>query len=232
MKNTKINGQWELKIPLHRQENWRNCWEVERIQALSLCIKQGDVVYDIGAEEGDITALMASWGAQVVAIEPSPNYWPTIRRTFEANNLKLKDYFVGFLSNETIIAEVDYDSDDRNGWPECAYGRRKPKVGFRHLSQQADVTDQTTVDNLAKSVPPNILNIDVEGAELEVLKGAEETLITLRPIVFVSVHPEFMTLQYIQSSHDLFNFMHGLGYSHIVLGYDHEWHVQFTPRSS
>jgi len=49
-------------------------WEVERLAAMHAVVKPSDVVYDIGAEQGDMTALLASWAfsGAVVAIEPNP----------------------------------------------------------------------------------------------------------------------------------------------------------------
>jgi FkbM family methyltransferase len=35
---------------------------------------------------------------------------------------------------------------------------------------------------------PNVIKIDVEGAELEVLKGGEQTLEKARPLVFIEAH--------------------------------------------
>lgn len=235
MIKTKLNGRWPLIIPKHRQENWRNKWEVERLEALHSAIKPGDIVVDIGAEEGDISALMASWGAKVVLVEPSPNYWPVIRKTFDANKLKPLDWFVGFFSDKTELhpQNLNYDSTPHSGngmWPNCAYMEHQPKIGFRHLSQEADATKQIPLDQFMTKIAQraDILNIDVEGAELEVLKGAHRVLTLDKPMVFVSVHPEFMHNWFKQFAHDLFRYMAGLGYEHKVLAYDHEWHVLFT----
>jgi hypothetical protein len=45
---------------------------------LSLCsenIGTGDVVYYVGAEEGEMPALCQMWGAEVVLFEPNPKVW-------------------------------------------------------------------------------------------------------------------------------------------------------------
>jgi len=76
----------------------------------------------------------------------------------------------------------------------------------------------------------DVITIDVEGSELEVLRGAEQTLRALRPIVFVSVHPEFMRERWGQTPDDLLVQMEMWDYIPTYLGYDHEQHWIFKPR--
>ncbi len=45
------------------------------------------VVWDVGAEEGDMPALYATWGCDVVLVEPNPKVWPCIRYHWTANQL-------------------------------------------------------------------------------------------------------------------------------------------------
>ena len=52
--------------------------------------------------------------------------------------------------------------------------------------------EMNTLDSLVEDLGsiPNVLKIDVEGAELEVLRGAEVILKTHRPAIACAVHPE------------------------------------------
>lgn len=87
MKNIKLNGQWELKLPDHRADTWAKDWELERLNAMHANIKKNDFIVYAGAEQGDIPALLASWGAKLALIEPAAELWPNIRKTFVANAL-------------------------------------------------------------------------------------------------------------------------------------------------
>jgi FkbM family methyltransferase len=52
------------------------------------------------------------------------------------------------------------------------------------------VVPVVTVDALAEVMgnPPDVIKIDVEGAEFSVLQGAQKTLLNVHPVIFLSVH--------------------------------------------
>ena len=113
----------DLILPAYRQDFWaRNPnWEIERITAMMSRIKEGDNILDIGAEMGDITALLAKAvgdTGRVFIAEPVEKMWPTIRTIFEANSLQTPNCFVGFFGNETKNEPVMLTRK----WPECSEG--------------------------------------------------------------------------------------------------------------
>lgn len=60
-----INGQWPLLLPDYRADRieWTSeaGWERERWDSIAANVGPGDVVYDVGTEEGDLTALLSRW---------------------------------------------------------------------------------------------------------------------------------------------------------------------------
>lgn len=245
MIKTTINGRWDLLLPEHRHDrpSWP-WWEATRLAAMHHFIKPGDVVYDIGAEEGDFPALYASWGAKVVLFEPNPKVWPNIRAIFEANNLEPYGYHVGFAGDRDYWpsdqmqpgAVVDmtrpYSKPQRfKDWPECAYGEIIGDHGFMNLSERPDIIT-TKIDSFSNDKKPNIITIDTEGSELNVLEGAKETLVKYRPIVFVSVHAEFMKDMYDTSPSMIDHLFEEIGYHKTYLGSDHEDHIMYHPERS
>ena len=223
---TIINGKWKLNLPDHRLKLWEGGWEEARLEALRSRISDGTVVYDIGSEENDMTALMATWGARMVSVEPSPYYWPRAKEVFEMNNVKPEYCYVGFASQVTDESNADFEMGEKDGWPLCAYG--EGKEGFRHLAQETDATPQITIDDLVtRCLIPDILNIDVEGSCFEVLKGAFKILLEYSPEVFVSIHPEIMKEWYKTTPEDLYGYMEKLGYKKKFLGFAHEFHYHF-----
>lgn len=226
---TVINDRWTLRLPAFRAVRHLHeaTWEKERLASMWLNIAPSDLIFDVGAESGDLSALFATWvpDGAITLIEPNPAAWPSIKFIFEANALPApRDVWAGFaaggLGGEPLPT--------RDGWPECAYGDIDPACGFAHLAEQADSIPQRTLDSLGAH--PNVITIDVEGAELEVLRGASWILHNDRPLVWVSIHPQFMRHHFSQRPADLHTFMEHHDYRAVHLGDDHEEHWLFTPR--
>ncbi len=246
---TKINGRWTLLLPEHRaaRPEWVTGWETERIAAMHDYITEAQaqsdaehvrlVVVDVGAEEGDMSAMWASWGCDVFLIEPNPKVWPNIRAIFEANDLtdRASGHWVGFCSDVTEDV-TNHDEDhlrmtqtafEGAGWPVCAFGEVIGNHGFRHLAEETDITPQKRLDGMVGRC--DVITMDVEGAELHVLRGAEALLANSRPEVFVSIHPEFLKAYWGITPDDIHRFMRTCGYRAKHLATDHEEHWQYTP---
>jgi hypothetical protein len=160
--------------------------------------------------------------------------WPNIRACFEGNHLSdhVLASFVGFAGDR------DYEPDGRNRlvrwelahqWPREAYGPVIGNHGFLNLCERPDVPSIKVDTAQAQTSPPTALTIDVEGAELAVLTGATGTLSMHRPLVWVSIHPEFMDEMYGTTPDDIHRLMEGLGYLGVHLATDHEHHWCFHP---
>jgi FkbM family methyltransferase len=241
MKQVSINDRWDLWVPTHRanRPEWP-WWEATRLAAMSHFIEPLDVVYDIGAEEGDFPALFATWGAKVMLVEPNPKVWPNIKAIFEANDLQemILGSFVGFASDVTADATVvdgpmHQEAIIRgSAWPECADGAVIGDHGFRHLAEETDTTPQMTIDRMVSLwnfEPPNHITMDVEGSEMRVLKGAEATIQAFRPYVWISIHADAMRTMYGNDPQEISAFFRLLNYEEIFLSYDHESHYLFIP---
>lgn len=228
---TLISKRWEIVLPQHRHDalDWDN-WEKERLDALHKNIEPGDLLIDVGAEQGDLSCLFSMWGADVALVEPNPKFWPTIKQIFDANaQLPLKT-FAGFASNKNVtptdLLESPFALEPQRGWPGCAYMDAIQNNDFRNVLERAHDTPQIKLDSFRPGIV-KIINCDVEGAEWEVLKGAEWILTRDKPLVFVSVHPEFMQNDYGYTQYDMTFWMESLGYEWEVLAIDHETHVAF-----
>jgi len=252
MVKTLLNGKWWLTIPKHRADRpaWHSAkgWERVRLDAMHDVIEPGDIVIDVGAEEGDMSALCAKWAGPtggIFLVEPNPRVWPNIRAIWDSNNdlAHVVDWFVGFAAAET---RLDPPNDNvtavaervlvANGidWPKCAFDEVIGDHGFRHLAQEADATPQTRLDDFINkgvthgSVSIDVITMDVEGSEFEVLKGAYDILANDRPVVFVSIHPAFLWDLYRTQTTEIHDWMTRLGYESQLLTIDHEEHWVFT----
>lgn len=232
---TTINGRWTLKLPEHRaaRAEWVTGWERERLDSMCATLRPGDVIYDIGAEEGDLPALWATWGCEVALFEPNPRVWANIKAIWEANELPGPlATFLGFAGD---ITEPGYGEFGKIGdvlgvdghWPSYADGPLIGDHGFCNLWERPDLA-KIRLDDFAPIVrPPDAITIDVEGSEAKVMAGAGHVLEKHRPVVWVSVHPAFMADMYDQTPEDLFDLMLGHGYERELLAIDHEHHYVF-----
>lgn len=240
MKRTTINQKWELLLPEHRanRPEWQTGWEVERISSMMDNLKEGDLVLDIGTEEGDISALLAQKTKNIILFEPNEKVWPNIRAIWEANKLPEPiAAFVGFAANEDNFHDFDWVTNfEHQGWPNCSTGELIGDHGFKELADPSNISRVKIDTFLNKSEHPygwewnvKLITMDVEGSEFEVLKGAEETIKRCKPLIYVSVHPEFMFRMFNQYSAELVKFVVDLGYKYEILAFDHEYHFLFKP---
>jgi len=230
MIKTTINGKWDLLLPEHRAKRpeWLTGWEPERLDAMYKFIKKDMIVLDIGAEEGDMPALFATWGAKVFMVEPNMRVWSNIRAIWEGNKLKPLGWYVGFAGPKNKqYDEYTAKTARKDGWPLCAYDIVQAEHGFDHLAESAHWINQTKIDDLPIE-KIDVITIDVEGSEYEVVKGAERVLTEQHPELFISVHPEFMFHNHNDYEAHMHNYLHSLGYTKKWLAFDHEHHWQYS----
>lgn len=131
------------------------------------------VVWDVGAHTGLYALLAARAGARVVAFEPLEGNRGWMDRNLRVNGL------------QASVQVVPFALSSRSGtgrWaPEASgmQGRLSPEGALEVAVCTADELDVP---------PPDVLKLDVEGAELDVLRGAERLLAERRPVVFVETH--------------------------------------------
>lgn len=226
LREVKICDRWPLLLPEHRAargEAWL-WWEKPRLESMFHNLHQGDVIYDIGTEEGDLSALFAQWCGEIVLVEPNPRVWPNVKAIFEANGLPAPaGAFVGFAGPERHGLQEAWTK----AWPDCADGEIIGDHGFLNLCERPEV-QVTTIDTMALwHATPTAITMDIEGAELLALRGAGKTLSEAKPLVWVSIHPDFSLDMYGTTRQDVLDLMGSHGYRYEHLAAEHEHHVFF-----
>ena len=231
MVKVKVNGRWDIILPEHRavRPEWTSeqGWEKARLDSMFKTTKKGDVVYYVGAEEGDMCALLQMWGAEVALFEPNPAVWPNVKAVYEANKLEPPIFsFYGFNANKTDLRGY---TDKGREFPACANGDVISNHGFKNLCEDNGEIPLVKIDDVVykTSLIPHMISVDVEGAEWEVLRGAEQTLIKYHPRIYLSLHPEFLYEIYKEYAFDLRNWLKNLGYKETLLDYQHEVHLLY-----
>ena len=138
------------------------------------------VLYDVGANIGFYSARLAPHARTVVAFEPVSETYGALTRNVAAQT-NVHPIQVAVADDEGT-AEINlYSSSGNNG----LYVRELPAGHpLRHVGSESVETARLDTLVAERGLPlPTVVKIDVEGAELPVLRGAAETLRRARPAV-------------------------------------------------
>jgi FkbM family methyltransferase len=140
--------------------------EVDEMGFVLHALRPGDLFVDVGANAGSYTVLAAKGvGAEVIAIEPIPNTFARLTRNVALNGVDASvTCFEGGVSDGPAVIHFTADRDTMNHVAQA--GEAGPTVGVQVV----------TLDDLVGSRRPAVVKIDVEGHELPVLRGADQTL--------------------------------------------------------
>ncbi len=153
-------------------------------------VRPGDVVWDIGANVGLFTLTAASRSGpagRVLAIEPDPWLAGLVRRSARANARAARpiapvEVLPVAISDETGVAELCLAKRNRSTNYLAGYGTTQTGGERGRI-----LVPTFTIDGLLDHFPaPNVLKIDVEGAEVPALRGAAKVL-QQRPVVICEV---------------------------------------------
>ena len=219
---------FDLPMPLADWDVFA-CWERARFHSMRDNLNLGDVLFDVGTEQGWTNLIYAQFVGpeNMVLIEPTAEFWPNIKATWQRNyDVAPLACYSGLLSD---------DSDDTvsvfQPWPANADAPLIDRNKYQYIHSHSSDIRQLTLDDLVErsGIVPNAITMDVEGAELHVLRGATDTLMEHRPLVWASVHPDLIERDYKGTAEQVHLFMESLGYVPTMLGRDHEEHWLYQP---
>jgi FkbM family methyltransferase len=164
-------------------------WNPDEYQAFRAAVSPGAIVIDAGANVGAYTVLFAQWtggAGHVYAFEPDPVAAAGLRAHVELNDV---------AHQVTIIPSAISDGHDtRLRFSVCASSGVSRLAPDDERSGTAVDVDAVSLDRFCadRGVVPNVIKIDVEGAELNALRGARATIAAARPALalFVELHPQ------------------------------------------
>ena len=163
--------------------------EGPQTKAFAHTVQVGHVFFDIGANVGYYTLLASKLignTGKVVAVEPSVRNIAYLYKHVQINKLKNVSIVSAAASNNISI--TIFSQSDNN-----AMGHIADKGVFDIKAASTLIPVVTiSIDELIKStgVNPDVIKIDVEGAETDVLNGMKDLLQTKPPIIFLSIHSD------------------------------------------
>jgi FkbM family methyltransferase len=153
-------------------------------------VHEGDVVFDIGANVGFYTVLLAQVAGargQVIAFEPNTESYQHLQDNLELNGLTNVRAFrkaLGEGSGEGRLYQGHENADSSLVGPPSG-----KDVGH----QLVDIVAGDSFREVEKLPVPRVVKIDVEGYEYQVLQGLQSTLARpLCELLCCEVHPKFL----------------------------------------
>ena len=149
-------------------------WEPHVIWELKEFLSPGDTVLDIGAHIGSITIAMARLigpDGTVYAFEPQKKIYRELVQNIKLNELANAVPLRFAISSEPGLIEMS-TGDTHDG--RVSVGKGGDKVEAR------------AIDSFGFS-DVSLMKIDVEGHEVEVLRGAEKTIGAFHPVIIIEI---------------------------------------------
>ena len=148
-------------------------WEPKTTKFIKDNLKKGQVFYDIGANVGYFSLLaskLVGGRGTVYSFEPNPENIKYLEKNIKTNKLR----------NITVTPKAVMDV---SGNVELRYGVSPGQTGISGAGAKFSV-DSVAIDDL-KFRQPDFIKIDVEGSEMNVLRGMEKLLGTDKELTII-----------------------------------------------
>jgi FkbM family methyltransferase len=158
---------------------WLGIYEHKKRRLFEKVVRSGGIVYDVGAHAGYyslLASLLVGPRGLVYAFEPVPGNLYYLREHLRRNEIK----------NTKICACAVWDSIGPMKFQEhqnSSMGRLDEAGSLEVKAASLDLLHAT-----GKIRPPDVIKMDIEGAEYEALKGARNILTDYHPIIFLATH--------------------------------------------
>lgn len=178
VRSGEARGLHLLIDPQHEKFYWSGTHELVLQQVIARILKPGMTFWDIGANIGFFTLLASRYvgeAGQVHAFEPMDQNRERLLAAVavnRCNNITIHNCALAAIRGEALL----------HAHASPLMWTLVPNRG----QQKGQMVTCATLDDLALSVPlPDLIKIDVEGAELGVLCGGVQFLATAKPCLLV-----------------------------------------------
>lgn len=184
-------------------------FEKQELNFIHTLLQKDDYFLDIGANIGIFSVLASEKCKNVFSFEPTPQTFDRLKENMELNHFPSTKLFRLALSTEKGDTEFNISEDGMDAWNNISSSEDNP--GFVKVKVQTE-----TLDNLGNelNLPENakvIIKMDVEGWELNVMKGAQNFFEKYSPLMMIEFNDEnFLRNDY--CGKDLVLYLKSLGF--------------------
>jgi FkbM family methyltransferase len=168
-------------------------WAEHELSILRSFILAGATVVDVGANIGTHTLPFLRWvgNGRVTAIEAQPAICEILRLNCRQNGRTNVDVVNAICGEKRRHVEFrpDYTSDENFGGISFADAQNDTRFALhrwldRLRSSAATSIPVVTLDSLCRGQTVSFIKLDIEGMELDALRGGRELIAQCRPVIF------------------------------------------------
>jgi FkbM family methyltransferase len=188
-------------------------------------LKPGEKIFEVGANIGYYISLadaIFSSNVEFLAIELDPEVFETLLENVAniGQRVRTKSIAASDSSGEVIF-----------------YRSKSSNLGSLRSHRMANcgkiIVGTSTIDSLCAEFDfsPSVLRMDIEGAEIFALRGAQNVLSRCKPKLFLELHPPFMTTA---ETIEVMDILRSNGYRDMIVidrSYDHPSALRFLGRA-
>jgi FkbM family methyltransferase len=148
------------------------------------------LLIDVGAHNGFFSLLYACAhpANRVLAFEPSDELRSRASHLVAINHLSDR-VEISSCAVSDKAEDISFFRDSASGFVQSQAFSGHENSGFTSVKLQATTLDY---ECQARQLKPSVIKVDVEGYEWEVLQGAQQTLKTHHPVIFLELHLNYL----------------------------------------
>jgi len=182
-----FNLQLDLQL---EKDYWLGTYELELQQAVDELVQPGWVVYDVGANIGYISLMLArrvGETGQVFSFEALPANVQRLQQNIALNGLQERVWVVSAAVVDRA-APVHFLVHPSNSMGKAVGSAGRDKI---HEYQQEIEVMGITLDGFVfdeNHPAPQMIKMDIEGGEVLAVQGMQRILAELRPLMLIELH--------------------------------------------
>jgi len=196
---------------------WRGAHDWAPIFVLGKILKKGQTIIDVGANQGEYSLWAVKHAGQngkVIAFEPMDGLFEQLKTNFSLN----PSYQKALIPIKTGLSDKPgqlnlYGKEGDNEGVNTMFPTESHTVLIQEI--KLDTLDNQLQELNCKGI--DLIKVDVEGAELQVLKGALQTLKQHRPYLMIEINKE-ACLAGGYEPEEIFELLRPLGYTFEKIG--------------
>lgn len=187
-----------------------NAYEREEVEVLRRIVPDDGLFLDVGANVGYFTLAIASrpgFRGQVMSFEPLAPLFDLLQRSVSENNLQDR-----VTARPVALAEQPGTLPLTQAEHSINAGSTRLAVGSVDGGRAARMVQVETLDRVAADIRPDVIKVDIEGAEGLFFHGGAKTIEQHKPTILFEVNQDLLSLVSRIRAADIHHWLAQLGY--------------------